>query len=114
MERVSNSFGAPASEARSASRGQNSSARSNSIPQMPRRARQDDSRVEQAEAAADPFQVLELTENGLYCTAGDFYIDPWGPVDRAVITHAHADHARPGSKRYLTGQAGERLLQARL
>ncbi len=58
--------------------------------------------------------MLELTEEGLYCAAGDFYIDPWGPVDRAVITHAHADHARPGSKRYLTAQAGQRLLRARL
>ena len=33
---------------------------------------------------------------GLYCPPGDFYIDPWRPVDRAVITHAHADHARSG------------------
>ncbi|MEP6678160.1 MAG: DNA ligase-associated DEXH box helicase, partial [Betaproteobacteria bacterium] len=35
---------------------------------------------------------------GLYCPPGDFYIDPWRSVDRAVITHAHGDHARPGSK----------------
>jgi putative mRNA 3-end processing factor len=58
--------------------------------------------------------VLQLSESGLYCPAGDFHIDPWGPVDRAVITHSHADHARPGSKRYLTAQPGERLLQMRL
>jgi phosphoribosyl 1,2-cyclic phosphodiesterase len=36
--------------------------------------------------------VLELRPAGLYCPAGDFYIDPWRPVDRAVLTHAHADH----------------------
>ena len=34
----------------------------------------------------------------MYCPAGDFYIDPWQPVARAVITHAHGDHARPGSR----------------
>jgi putative mRNA 3-end processing factor len=58
--------------------------------------------------------VLQITENGVYCQSGDFYIDPWLPVDRAVITHAHADHARPGSKRYLTAQPGHELLRARL
>src|SRR4051812_41855917 len=49
--------------------------------------------------------LLQLTENGLYCPTGDFYIDPWRPVTRAVITHAHSDHARPGSSRYLTSPA---------
>ena len=58
--------------------------------------------------------MLQVTENGLYCPSGDFYIDPWAPVDQAVITHAHSDHARPGSKRYLTAQAGQSLLRARL
>jgi putative mRNA 3-end processing factor len=58
--------------------------------------------------------VLQISVNGLYCPVGDFYIDPWGPVDRAIVTHAHGDHARPGSKRYLTAQPGERLLQTRL
>ena len=58
--------------------------------------------------------MLELVENGLYCASGDFYIDPWGPVDRAVITHSHSDHARPGSKRYLTAESGRRLLRARV
>jgi putative mRNA 3-end processing factor len=58
--------------------------------------------------------VLEITENGLYCRSGDFYIDPWGPVDRAVITHAHSDHAHRGSKRYLAAAGGHRLLRARL
>ncbi|HEY0673735.1 MAG TPA: hypothetical protein VGD27_15765 [Longimicrobiales bacterium] len=39
--------------------------------------------------------MLPQTERGLYCAAGDFYVDPWQPVDRAVITHAHGDHAEP-------------------
>ena len=45
--------------------------------------------------------VLIETPDGLYCSGGDFYIDPWGPVDRALITHAHGDHAHPGSRSYL-------------
>jgi putative mRNA 3-end processing factor len=45
--------------------------------------------------------LLELTEYGFYCKAGAFFIDPWHDVDRAVITHAHSDHLRPGSKSYL-------------
>ena len=50
------------------------------------------------------------------CTAppGDFHIDPVLPVDRALITHAHSDHARPGSRAYLTAAAGEALLRARI
>ncbi|MBA3968989.1 MAG: DNA ligase-associated DEXH box helicase, partial [Gemmatimonadetes bacterium] len=35
--------------------------------------------------------MLRITDRGLYCDAGDFHIDPWLPVDRAVITHAHGD-----------------------
>ncbi|MEH6751006.1 MAG: DNA ligase-associated DEXH box helicase, partial [Paracoccaceae bacterium] len=45
--------------------------------------------------------VLTMTDRGLYCAAGDFFIDPWRPVDRALITHGHADHARPGHRHYL-------------
>lgn len=51
---------------------------------------------------------------GLYCPAGDFYIDPWRPVDRAVLTHAHADHARRGHVRYLAAAPAEGVLRARL
>jgi putative mRNA 3-end processing factor len=51
---------------------------------------------------------------GLYCPAGDFYIDPWRPVARAVVTHAHADHARYGSTQYLAASAGENVLRTRL
>jgi putative mRNA 3-end processing factor len=45
--------------------------------------------------------LVTVEEQGLYCPRGDFYVDPWQPVDTAVITHAHADHARPGSGRYV-------------
>ena len=59
-------------------------------------------------------ELLRLNDHGLYCEAGDFYIDPWHPVDRAVVTHAHADHARRGSKWYLTTTPGRHVLQARM
>ena len=58
--------------------------------------------------------MIEVRDAGLYCEAGNFYIDPWAPVERAVITHAHADHAHPGSQSYLTARAGEALLRARV
>jgi len=58
--------------------------------------------------------LLELRADGLYCAAGDFYIDPWGAVARAVVTHAHSDHATPGSRAYLTARPGEAVLRARL
>ena len=61
-----------------------------------------------------PNEILHLTPNGLYCQEGDFYIDPWQPVNRAVITHAHADHARAGSSTYLCAREGKRLLEIRL
>jgi putative mRNA 3-end processing factor len=57
---------------------------------------------------------LMVTDRGLYCPAGEFYVDPVKPVDRALITHAHSDHARPGSSAYLTAAAGVDLLQLRL
>ena len=58
--------------------------------------------------------LVELTESGLYCSAGDFHIDPWKPVERAVITHAHSDHARWGCKTYLAADPGRRLLDIRV
>lgn len=60
------------------------------------------------------FPMLSITDRGLYCAAGDFYVDPWAAVDRAIITHAHGDHARWGSRSYLGSQAGERVLRTRL
>lgn len=58
--------------------------------------------------------LLSRTQSGLYCDAGDFYIDPERPVSRAVVTHAHGDHARRGSDRYLCSAAGEAILRYRL
>jgi putative mRNA 3-end processing factor len=56
--------------------------------------------------------VIETAE-GLWCPAGRFYIDPWQPVERAVITHAHGDHARPGSASYLCATPSAGLLTRR-
>jgi putative mRNA 3-end processing factor len=53
-------------------------------------------------------------KEGLYCVPGDFYIDPWQPVERAVITHAHSDHARIGHAHYLATTASAGILKARL
>lgn len=58
--------------------------------------------------------LISFTDNGLYCAAGGFYIDPWKPVDRAIITHAHSDHARTGSNHYLAQTDSFHLLKARL
>jgi putative mRNA 3-end processing factor len=57
--------------------------------------------------------LLTETSSGLWCAAGRFHIDPWEPVDRAVITHAHGDHARPGSASYLCSTACAPLLRRR-
>ena len=51
---------------------------------------------------------------GLYCPPGDFYIDPWRPVDRAVITHGHGDHAHRGNGHYLATRVGAGILKRRL
>ncbi len=59
-------------------------------------------------------ELLQPTDRGLYCPAGDFHVDPWKPVARAVITHAHSDHARAGSDEYYTAAAGAGVLRARL
>ena len=58
--------------------------------------------------------LIEFTDKGLYCRHGNFYIDPWKPVERAVITHAHSDHARVGSNFYLCQTLTKPLLQLRL
>ncbi len=57
---------------------------------------------------------LIVFENGFYCPQGDFYIDPYRPVDRAILTHGHSDHARWGMKRYLAHTESELILKARL
>lgn len=58
--------------------------------------------------------LIVVAREGLYCPAGDFHIDPWRPVPRAVITHAHADHARSGSAHYWAAAPGMKLMRERL
>lgn len=58
--------------------------------------------------------LLRFTEEGIYCEEGDFYIDPWKPVKRAIITHAHSDHARRGMGAYLCHSDSSNLLKLRL
>jgi putative mRNA 3-end processing factor len=58
--------------------------------------------------------LIEFTDKGFYCPAGGFYIDPWRPVDYALITHAHSDHARWGHKHYLCHHLTKPLLELRL
>nr|MDH4393405.1 DNA ligase-associated DEXH box helicase [Aquabacterium sp.] len=58
--------------------------------------------------------LITLRPAGLYCPPGDFYIDPWRPVHRAVITHAHADHARAGHGHVLATAVSEGVLRSRL
>jgi len=58
--------------------------------------------------------LIDFTDKGLYCSAGKFYIDPWKPVEKAIITHGHSDHARFGSSSYLCHHQTTPILQLRL
>lgn len=58
--------------------------------------------------------MIEFTKRGIYCKQGDFYIDPWQPVGKALITHGHSDHARSGSSRYLCHKFTVPILKLRL
>jgi len=58
--------------------------------------------------------LVEVTESGLFCPLGGFHVDPWRPVARAVVTHAHADHALAGCGSYLAAREGLGVLRARL
>ncbi|MEP7037502.1 MAG: ligase-associated DNA damage response exonuclease [Acidobacteriota bacterium] len=58
--------------------------------------------------------LITLTKKGLHCEQGDFYIDPWEQVDKAILTHAHADHTYRGNQTYLVPTEGERLSRIRL
>jgi putative mRNA 3-end processing factor len=62
----------------------------------------------------DSEPLVSVTARGLYCARGDFFIDPWQPVQTAVITHAHGDHLRAGSAHYFVSRAGETLARHRL
>ncbi len=61
-----------------------------------------------------PSNWLRVLPQGLYCEPGGFYVDPTRPVDRAVITHAHSDHARPGNGSVLASPETLALMRARL
>lgn len=61
-----------------------------------------------------PRDLVELRPEGLYCPAGDFHIDPWRPVPRAVITHGHGDHARIGMGEYHCSAGSLPILRWRL
>lgn len=58
--------------------------------------------------------LIEPSVAGLYCAVGDFHIDPWRGVKRAIVTHAHSDHARRGSEKYLVPHDGVGVLKHRL
>ena len=58
--------------------------------------------------------LLRVDQNGLWCEAGGFWIDPWLPVAKALITHGHSDHARGGSSAYLCSAPCEPVLRARI
>lgn len=58
--------------------------------------------------------LIERSSSGLYCPRGDFHIDPWKPVSRAVVTHAHSDHARRGMRHYLAHHDSLPVMRYRL
>ena len=62
--------------------------------------------------AKDP--LITFTDRGIYCPRADVYIDPWKPVARALITHGHADHARPGHAHYMCTRSAAPIMRHRL
>ncbi|MCC5936009.1 MAG: ligase-associated DNA damage response exonuclease [Lunatimonas sp.] len=59
-------------------------------------------------------ELLKNTDSGLFCELGNFFIDPWKPVKRAVITHAHSDHSRWGMSHYLAHEQSKSVMNLRL
>ncbi len=58
--------------------------------------------------------LIQFTDKGLYCYQGNFYIDPWKPVENAVISHGHSDHSRWGNNNYLCHTDSLPILKLRL
>jgi len=58
--------------------------------------------------------LLTFTDRGIYCPQADVYIDPWRPVERALVTHGHSDHARWGHKYYLATESAGPVIKYRL
>jgi putative mRNA 3-end processing factor len=61
-----------------------------------------------------PTDLLIVNDKGIFCEAADVYIDPWRAVDKALITHAHSDHARYGHRHYLAHKTNQAVLKLRL
>ena len=59
-------------------------------------------------------KLVKFTKEGIYCIPGNFYLDPWYPVDYAIISHGHADHARWGNKHYLCHHDSKAILKHRI
>jgi len=70
--------------------------------------------IKQSNPVSRADDLVIARPEGLYCPLGNFFIDPWRPVDRAVITHAHSDHARTGHAHYLATKESEGTLRTRL
>src|SRR3981081_4835181 len=64
--------------------------------------------------SSDSEQLIVVTANGLYCPPGDFTLHPGKPVQTALITHAHGDHLRHGSARYILARPGAPIAKLRL
>ncbi|GGI20984.1 DNA ligase-associated DEXH box helicase [Oxalicibacterium faecigallinarum] len=73
-----------------------------------------DTSVKRALIGETMSDMVVARKEGLYCVPGDFYIDPWRPVARAIITHGHSDHARVGHTKYLATEQSAGILRARL
>ncbi|SFR34468.1 putative mRNA 3-end processing factor [Robiginitalea myxolifaciens] len=58
--------------------------------------------------------LLEFTDRGIYCSRANVYIDPWKPVENALISHGHADHSRAGHKKYITHHRNLPIIRHRL
>lgn len=59
-------------------------------------------------------RFIKFTKKGIYCIPGNFYLDPWYPVEYAIISHGHADHAKWGNKHYLCHNDSKAILQHRI
>lgn len=58
--------------------------------------------------------LLQFTDRGIYCEQANVYLDPWKPVNKAIISHGHADHSRWGHKKYITHGSNIPILRHRL
>lgn len=58
--------------------------------------------------------LLAFNDKGIYCAEADVYLDPWKPVEKAIISHGHADHSRYGHKKYITHHSNVPIIKHRL